>query len=83
MKARCRMEIEFPDKLSMDAAAKAVEHEGNLSDRSKTTIGKEPKEKRLTLDIEAQDVVSLRATLNAFMRAFQVFEGITGKEDKI
>jgi tRNA threonylcarbamoyladenosine modification (KEOPS) complex Pcc1 subunit len=76
MKARCRIEIEFPDP---EAAAKAVAHEGGLSERSSAKI--EISGKKLILSVEAKDVVALRATVNAYMRAFQVFEGIEEKSD--
>ncbi len=76
MKATCRIEIEFPDP---EAAAKAVSHEGGLTERSSAKI--EIGEKKLVLTVEAQDVVALRATVNAYMRAFQVFEGIEEKSD--
>ncbi len=76
MKARCRMEIEFPDP---EAAAKSVTHEGGLSERSSAKI--EISGKKLILTVEAQDVVAMRASVNAYMRAFQVFEGIEEKSD--
>ena len=68
------MEIRFPDEKSASAAAKAIAHEGDVGNRSETRITK--KGKVLTIHINAQDVVALRATANAFLRALQVFESV-------
>ena len=74
MKARCLIEVVFPDAKAVDAAIKAVSHEGDIGNRSITKITK--KDDVFSLEIEAEDVVALRATANAFMRALSVFEGI-------
>jgi tRNA threonylcarbamoyladenosine modification (KEOPS) complex Pcc1 subunit len=79
MKARCRLEIEFPDEKSLDAAVSSVEHEGGRTERSVAKVQKAGK--KLVLEIEAHDVVALRATANAFLRAFQVFEGVDDKPE--
>jgi tRNA threonylcarbamoyladenosine modification (KEOPS) complex Pcc1 subunit len=60
MKARCQIEIGFPDKPSMDAAAKAVAHEGGRNERSVARVEKDAKKNRLTLHIEAQDALRRR-----------------------
>lgn len=74
MKAKCSMEFFFPDAGRADAAAKAVSHEGDVGNRSTVKITRNGAS--LVLDVEAQDVVALRATANAFLRALQVFEGV-------
>ncbi|VVC04836.1 KEOPS complex subunit Pcc1 [Candidatus Bilamarchaeum dharawalense] len=74
IKATCSMKIEFPDEKSAEAAEKAISHEGDVGNRSTTRITK--KGKVLTLDIDAHDVVALRATANACLRALQVFESL-------
>jgi len=74
MKARCSMEFVFPDENRADAAATAVSHEGDVGDRSTVKITR--KGAVLALEIDAKDVVALRATANAFLRALQVFEGV-------
>ena len=74
MKTRCLMKVEFPDAKMVDAAAKALSHEGKVGSRSTTKITK--KKKLLAIDIEAGDVIALRAAANAYLRALQVFEGI-------
>ncbi|NYZ74235.1 hypothetical protein H0O00_03770 [Candidatus Micrarchaeota archaeon] len=74
MKSRCRIEVHFPDRESLDAAAAALSHEADVGGRSTTKmIGKD---KTLALEIEAQDVVALRAAANACLRALQVFENV-------
>jgi KEOPS complex subunit Pcc1 len=80
MKAKCKVEIEFPDERSLEAAVKAAGHEGGLNNRSAASMEKNGK--TLSLSIEAEDVVALRASMNAFMRAFQVFEAVGTEEGK-
>ncbi len=75
MKSKSRFEIVFPDVESMEAAAKAISHEGGLSERSKASVIKDEKAKKLIIEIEAKDVVALRATANAYLRALQAIEG--------
>ncbi len=74
---RCRMEFEFPDKKTLEAAVKALSHEGSVGSRSKTSM--KEKNNILQLCIEAQDVVAMRATANAFLRALQVIEEVQRK----
>ena len=66
--------IEFPDEKSAIAAEKAVSHEGIVGSRSTSEIKR--KGKKIAVKISAKDTVALRATMNAFMREFQVFEDI-------
>ncbi len=74
MKSSSVMEFVFPDAKSAEAAAKAISHEGSVSNRSSSKI--EQKDNILRIEIEAQDVVALRATSNAFLRALQVIEEV-------
>ncbi len=74
MKSSSLMEFVFQDDKSALAAAKAVSHEGSVSKRSSSKI--EQKDNILRIEIEAQDVVALRATANAFLRALQVIEEV-------
>ncbi len=78
MKARCIIEVAFPDRNAAEAARISASHEGNIGNRSKTKI--ESNGNTLTLGIEADDIVALRASVNAFLRAFQVFEGVEKEE---
>ena len=80
MKAACRFVIEFPDDRSLEAARIAISHEGGLSGRAKTSV--EGKGRRLEIVIEAADVVALRASANAFLRAIQVIEGIEAGDEQ-
>lgn len=79
MRARCSMEFTFPDRDTAEAAAKAVSHEGGAGGRSRARLSH--RGSTLVLDIEADDVVALRAAANAFLRALQVFEAIGAKEE--
>lgn len=74
IKSTCSMEFCFPDENSAEAAMKAISHEGEVGNRSKTRITK--KGSILTIEIDALDVVALRATANAFLRALQIFQSI-------
>ncbi|MCI0503759.1 hypothetical protein L0Y65_03545 [Candidatus Micrarchaeota archaeon] len=74
MKARCAIEVGFPDAKAADAALRAVSHEGDIGNRSVLKLTR--KADTLMLGIEADDIVALRATANACLRALQVFEGV-------
>jgi tRNA threonylcarbamoyladenosine modification (KEOPS) complex Pcc1 subunit len=74
MKARCTIKVEFPDRKSVDAAMAALSHEGDVGNRSSIKIHEN--DKTLALEIDAKDVVALRAAANACLRALQVFENV-------
>jgi tRNA threonylcarbamoyladenosine modification (KEOPS) complex Pcc1 subunit len=74
IRSKCSIEIEFQDEKTADAAASAISHEGDVGTRSKTKITK--KGSILTIHIDALDVVAMRATANACLRAVQIFEAI-------
>ena len=78
MRAKCLIEVIFPDSKAVDAAIVAISHEGEIGNRSKTKITK--KDSKLVLEIDADDIVALRASANAFMRALTVFEGIEKRD---
>ena len=71
---RCRIEAGFPDESSLKAAMAALSHEGRIGVRASARLSS--RGKTLAIDLEAQDVVALRAAANAHLRALQVFEGI-------
>lgn len=71
---KCLIEAGFPDAASARAAMKALGHEGAAGGRSSATLCDSGK--TLTISIEAQDAVALRAAANAYLRALAVFEGI-------
>lgn len=74
MTMKCRIEAGFPDEKSLQAALAALSHEGNAGGRSSAKLS--GRGRMLAIEIEAQDVVALRAAANAYLRALQVFEGI-------
>lgn len=74
MVINCRIEVEFPSEDAVKAAIVAVSHEGKVGARSSARITKDGK--MLALHIEADDIVALRATANAYLRALQVFEDV-------
>ncbi len=74
MRATCSIEVGFPDAKAAEAALKAVSHEGGIGNRSALKLSR--KADTLMLGIEADDIVALRATANACLRALQVFEGV-------
>jgi tRNA threonylcarbamoyladenosine modification (KEOPS) complex Pcc1 subunit len=67
------MEFEFPDEKTMNAAKAAISHEGDVG-RAKTQISKN--NNTLKINIESEDVVALRATANAYLRALQVIDEV-------
>ena len=74
MKARCVIRTEFPGREGAENAAKAISHERDVGNRSGTEVTVDGG--TLTISIEAQDVVALRAGANACLRALQAIEGI-------
>jgi tRNA threonylcarbamoyladenosine modification (KEOPS) complex Pcc1 subunit len=78
LRSKCRIETVFPDAAAAKAAAKALAHEG-AGGRSAATL--ETSGKALSIIIEADDVVALRAAANAYLRALAIFESIRGADD--
>ena len=66
------MEFEFPDEKTMESARIAIAQED--VGRAESEIRKNGK--TLRIDIKSDDVVALRATVNAYMRALQVIEEV-------
>jgi len=67
------MEFEFPDQKTVNAVKAAISHEGDVG-RAKTKINEN--NNTLMINIESEDVVALRATANAYLRALQVIEEV-------
>jgi len=74
MKAECKIEVEFKDQKKLDAALKALSHEGSIGNRSKSEYSRV--NNNLKIIIRAEDIVALRATVNAYLRALQTIESI-------
>ena len=68
------IEVDFPDEKALDSAVKALSHEGSIGTRAKSRVMK--KEGSLAVAIEAEDVVALRATANAYLRVLNVIENV-------
>ncbi len=64
----------FSDEKAAYAAKISLEDEGNVGQRSSSTIMTEGS--RLKVTIDADDIVSMRASLNGILRALQTFESI-------
>jgi tRNA threonylcarbamoyladenosine modification (KEOPS) complex Pcc1 subunit len=71
---RCKLEIALPQENAAEAAAQAVSHEGSVGSRARSKVTR--RDKTLLIEIEADDVVALRATANAYLRALQTVESI-------
>ena len=74
MKSTATVTIQFKSKEDAKSAITALTHEKNISDRSETTLKQDGD--KVILTVSAQDIVALRATLNAHLRGFQIFEGV-------
>ena len=77
MTMKSSIEVEFSDEKSARAAEKAISHEGLKGSRSRSEVKR--KGRKINVKIDADDVVAMRATMNAFMREFQVFESLERK----
>ncbi|MBD3210009.1 hypothetical protein GF318_01360 [Candidatus Micrarchaeota archaeon] len=71
---KCLLESSYDTKEELEAAEKAVSHEGHTGGRAEAEVSK--KGNVLLIEIQAKDVVALRATANAYLRALQVFESL-------
>jgi len=74
MKSRAIIRVEFPDEPSLEAAAEALSHEGKVGKRASARVSRS--KGILEVEIEARDVVAMRAAANTYMRALSAFEGI-------
>lgn len=74
LKSVSTMTVRFPSQKARQSAEAALSHESKAGSRSTAKLT--GKGDVLMVEIEAQDVVALRATLNAYLRALQVFESI-------
>lgn len=74
MESRALIRVEFPDEKALRAAEEALSHEGRKGDRSSAKVSS--KGNILEVEIDAGDVVAMRAAANTYMRALSAFEGI-------
>ena len=78
MKSRAEIEIDFADEKKAEAALAAMKHEQDFKKRSSSKLIRERNKLRIIVD--SSDLVSLRASINSYMRDLQVMEGIEDKE---
>ena len=74
MKSNAELRFYFDTEKKAEAAELALKQEEEFKRRSNSKVIKKGKEIIITVDSE--DVVSLRANINAYLRDLQVMEGI-------
>lgn len=74
MNLQCKLISEFDSSIKANAAKIAISHEGSIGSRSIVKVIE--KENVLEIEIKSVDVIAMRATLNAYLRALAVFEGV-------
>ncbi len=79
MKNKAELRFELKDEKQAEAVLRALAHEEDFKKRSISNITKNRNE--ITIKVESEDVVSLRASLNAYLRDIQVIEGIEKELD--
>ena len=80
MKTKSEIIIKFDNAEAAEAALLAMKHEQDFKKRSVSTIIR--KNNELIVMVESNDIVSLRASLNAYLRDLQVFEGVNGNDSE-
>jgi len=76
MKGESQIKIDFDTEQDAQSALLALKREEEFKKRSVSNISVQGS--TLVIDIEAEDIVSLRATVNSYLRYLQVFESING-----
>lgn len=71
---RASIEVDFDSKKAVDNAVASLEQETMFKKRGRARLKK--KGKALLIEIEADDVVVLRATMNSYMRLLQIIKEI-------
>ena len=74
MKNKAELRLVLKDKEQVEAVLRALAHEEDFKKRSVSIITRNGNE--IIIKVESEDVVSLRASLNAYLRDIQVIEGI-------
>lgn len=74
MKTSATLQFIFENVKKAEAALIALSHEEDFKKRSISKVIR--KDSMLLLNIESDDVIALRAALNAYLRDIQVFEGV-------
>ncbi|MBS3067384.1 hypothetical protein J4450_01670 [Candidatus Micrarchaeota archaeon] len=79
MKTSAEIRVLLKNKEQVEAVLRALAHEEDFKKRSISNIIKNGNE--IVIKVESEDVVSLRASLNAYLRDIQVIEGIEKELD--
>lgn len=80
MKSKALIEIDCGEEIA-EKVKDSLSHEGNIGTRSKTVF--KTKNEKLLIEINAEDVVALRATVNAVMRGIQAIENVHGRLEEV
>ena len=71
---KASLEIDLKSKKHAEDAFRALEQETEFKKRSSAQLV--AKGEKLFIDIEADDIVALRATVNSYLRLLQIINGI-------
>ncbi|MFA6531224.1 MAG: KEOPS complex subunit Pcc1 [Candidatus Micrarchaeia archaeon] len=74
IKGKCRIELKFDSEADANAAHAALKQEEEFKKRSDSRVSVSGKS--LSVDIDGEDVVALRATANSYLRALQAIESV-------
>ena len=74
MKSKAELRFYFDNEKKAEAAELALKQEEEFKGRSNSKVIKKGKEIIITVD--SDDVVSMRANVNAYLRDLQVIEGV-------
>ena len=74
MKSSTNFTIAFNDEKEAMAACKALEGESFKGDRAISHVSQEGS--KVLINIEANDIVALRATVNSYLRHVQIMQNI-------
>lgn len=74
MKTSVQMQFVFADSKQSEAALAALRHEEEFKKRCESKVIRNAN--KLMITIASDDVASLRASLNAYLRDIQIAEGV-------
>lgn len=78
MKNTTQIKIHFKTKEEVTAGVTALKQEEEFSKRATSKISTDAN--TLIVSFESEDIVSLRATINAYLRVLQIAEGIEAEQ---
>lgn len=79
MKHSAGIKARFADASKAKAALEALKAEEGSKARVRSKV--EAHGEEVSVSVEADDVVALRATLNSYLRYLQIFEGVKEKNE--